>query len=88
MTCIENATEKTMQLYGEPSLNLCLNQTAIMLGRCKYFVLGSFIAYPESYVSDAIVIDSALISDREQVLINDEEHNALSEIEFKSSICI
>jgi len=87
MTCMENTTEENNVCQWRGFIESLLESKSNHAG-CKYFVPGSFFNYPESYVSDALVINSALISDGEQVLINVEEHNVLSDIEFKSSICI
>jgi len=55
---------------------------------CKQFVTGTFIAYPERYVTNALVIDTSLISIDSQVLISVKEQNIHNEIAVQSSICI
>jgi len=55
---------------------------------CKWFITGTFIAYPERYVANALVIDTSLISTNSQVLISVKEQNICDDIAENSSIHI
>jgi len=55
---------------------------------CKCYIQGSFIAYPERYLSNVLVVDSSLIENNKQVLINVEDNSNLDDIIVKSTICI
>jgi len=55
---------------------------------CKHFVWGSFIAYPDHYLSNVLVIDSSLIQNSKQVSINVKDKSNLDDITIKSTICI
>jgi len=55
---------------------------------CKRFITGTFIAYPERYVTNALVISMSLISTDSQVLISVKEQNICNDITVQSSIRI
>jgi len=55
---------------------------------CKCYIKGSFIAYPEHYLSNALVVDSCLIESNKQVLINVANNSNLDNIVVKSTIHI
>jgi len=54
----------------------------------KHFVQGLFIAYPEHYLSNVLVIDSSLIKNSKQVLINFQDKSNSDDIVIKYTICI
>jgi len=54
----------------------------------KHFVPGSFIAFPEKYLENPLVIDSFLMGKDQQVLIQVQEENSLPIIDIQSTICI
>jgi len=55
---------------------------------CKCYIQGSFIAYPERYLSNVLVVNSSLIENNKQVLINVEDNSNLDDIIIKSTIRI
>jgi len=69
-------------------LRSCWHQIAIRQPGCKHYVHGSFIAYLEKYVKNPLVINSFLIGNNEQILIQVQEKNEAPMIGVQSSICI
>ena len=55
---------------------------------CKRYVNGSFIAYPETFVQNPLVVDSYLISNDKQFLIQVQEDSLSPVIGTQSSIRI
>ena len=55
---------------------------------CKRFVSGSFIAYPEKSVKNPLVIDSFLLDNHQQIVIQVREKSFAPVIEVQSSIRI
>jgi len=55
---------------------------------CKRYVTGSFIAYPETFVQNPLVVDSYLISNDKQFLIQVQEDSLSPVIGTQSSIRI
>jgi len=55
---------------------------------CKRFVPGSFVAYPEKYVDNPLVVDSSFIEKDKQVLLHVQEQSASLVIGVQSTIRI
>jgi len=52
----------------------------------KHYVSGSFIAYPEKYLENPLVIDSFLIKNNQQILTQVKEKNTSAIIDVQSTI--
>jgi len=54
----------------------------------KHYVPGSFIAFPEQFLENPLVIDSYIINNNQQILIQVQEKSDLPIIGLQSSICV
>jgi len=53
---------------------------------CRRYIPGSFIAYPERYVNNPLVVDSSLIQQNKQVLLHVYEDSMSTTVGIQSSI--
>jgi len=55
---------------------------------CKHFIQGLFIVYPEHYLSNVLVIESSLIENSKQVLMNVQDKSNSDDVVIKLTIHI
>ena len=75
---------KSLRLHFVKELHKSTNNRA----GCKRYVNGSFIAFPEMFLENPLVIDSSLIDQNQQVVLQIREKNDSAVIGLQSSIRI